>query len=100
MVLGEHAQGQQMELLVASPLHRTLHTATLAFGGLEHIPRVVNRRARRTTPRLREMLAGATFSSNNYTVTGIKTMDCLKQSLGPFQLYPVTFWWSAILKHA
>ncbi|KAJ1492634.1 histidine phosphatase superfamily [Baffinella frigidus] len=40
---GEHEEGgQQMELLVASPLHRTLHTATLAFGGLEHIPRVVN----------------------------------------------------------
>jgi broad specificity phosphatase PhoE len=34
--------GESFDLLVASPLHRTLQTATLAFEGLEHIPRVVN----------------------------------------------------------
>lgn len=73
MLRGEHEEGgQQMELLVASPLHRTLHTATLAFGGLEHIPRVVSRRARKTTPRLRDAFCRSILlpkSTNNYAVT-------------------------------
>jgi hypothetical protein len=86
VLLGEHAQGQQIDLLVASPLHRTLHTATLAFGGLEHIPRVVSRRARTTTPRLRKMLAVAGSGSTNYGATRIKKGESLKQPAGPFYI--------------